>query len=209
VKGKQETVVPGQPRFDLSGGAVCLNFINTLDDRPTEAKETLNSFSDLVRFCEQSGILDPAQVEHYLGRNSVAPEQARAGLERAIELREALFAIFTAVVNRSEVSADALQTLNELSQEAGKRSILVERNRRFAWAFADRFSCDAVLWPIAQSAVDLLVLDRLLFVRTCSSKTCEWFFFDTSKNHRRRWCNMKVCGNQAKVARFYRRQKNA
>jgi predicted RNA-binding Zn ribbon-like protein len=44
-------------------------------------------------------------------------------------------------------------------------------------------------------------------VRACFSKTCEWFFLDTSKNHHRRWCDMTRCGNRAKVQRFYERKK--
>jgi predicted RNA-binding Zn ribbon-like protein len=34
-------------------------------------------------------------------------------------------------------------------------------------------------------------------------------FVDTSKNHSRRWCDMKVCGNRVKARKFYRRQKMA
>nr|WP_246221489.1 CGNR zinc finger domain-containing protein [Phytoactinopolyspora mesophila] len=31
---------------------------------------------------------------------------------------------------------------------------------------------------------------------------CGWYFLDTSRGRRRRWCNMKICGNQAKAARY-------
>jgi len=47
------------------------------------------------------------------------------------------------------------------------------------------------------------------YVRACASKTCQWFFLDTSKNHRRRWCDMTKCGNRAKFQRFYSRKKEA
>ena len=66
---------------------------------------------------------------------------------------------------------------------------------------------ESLLWPIARAAGDLLVSDQLPYVRTCVSKTCEWFFLDTSKSHHRRWCDMTRCGNRAKVQRFYARQK--
>ncbi|MDT0269060.1 CGNR zinc finger domain-containing protein [Streptomyces sp. DSM 44915] len=36
-------------------------------------------------------------------------------------------------------------------------------------------------------------------VRACDR--CGWFFIDSSRGRRRRWCSMKTCGNQAKVAR--------
>jgi predicted RNA-binding Zn ribbon-like protein len=66
---------------------------------------------------------------------------------------------------------------------------------------------ETMLGPIVGSAAELLASDNLPFVRACSSNTCQWFFLDTSKNHRRRWCSMKLCGNRAKVRKFYARQR--
>ena len=66
-----------------------------------------------------------------------------------------------------------------------------------------------MLWPIARAAADLLASPDVALVRTCSSPTCQWFFLDTSKNHHRRWCNMKVCGNRAKVRKFYAKRRTA
>jgi predicted RNA-binding Zn ribbon-like protein len=84
---------------------------------------------------------------------------------------------------------------------------LVPAKEGFEWKFGDLLDFDSVLWPIARSAAELLVSDQLAYVRACSSKACEWFFLDTSKNHHRRWCDMTRCGNRAKVRRFYARQK--
>lgn len=41
-------------------------------------------------------------------------------------------------------------------------------------------------------------LDRL---RVCADDTCRWVFVDRSPAGRRRWCDMRTCGNRAKVAR--------
>ncbi|MER9651090.1 CGNR zinc finger domain-containing protein [Mesorhizobium sp. M0199] len=30
---------------------------------------------------------------------------------------------------------------------------------------------------------------------------CGWLFVDISRGGKRRWCNMRVCGNREKVAR--------
>lgn len=40
--------------------------------------------------------------------------------------------------------------------------------------------------------------DRL---RVCADDTCSWLFVDRSPAGRRRWCDMRTCGNRAKVAR--------
>jgi predicted RNA-binding Zn ribbon-like protein len=64
-----------------------------------------------------------------------------------------------------------------------------------------------VLWPVARSASELLTSDDLAYVRGCASETCAWLFLDKTKNHGRRWCEMKTCGNRDKARRYYQRQK--
>ena len=41
----------------------------------------------------------------------------------------------------------------------------------------------------------------------CGNETCQWTFLDQSKNHSRRWCDMKVCGTQAKSRAYRARQR--
>lgn len=40
-------------------------------------------------------------------------------------------------------------------------------------------------------------------LKVCREHTCEWAFYDHSRNRSATWCSMKVCGNRAK-ARTYR-----
>jgi len=68
---------------------------------------------------------------------------------------------------------------------------------------------DRVLGPVARSAADLLTSPEVPQLRECASGTCSWLFVDRSRTHRRRWCDMKVCGNRAKARRHYQRQKKA
>lgn len=44
--------------------------------------------------------------------------------------------------------------------------------------------------------------------RICANDRCRWTFFDTSPTGRRRWCDMKTCGNRAKAARHRARTKS-
>jgi predicted RNA-binding Zn ribbon-like protein len=198
-------------RFELHGGVLCLDFVNTLDDRPSgKPNELVESYVDLAHFGEDTGILDPKQVDQLVEHSSASPEAARRALRDAIELREAIYAIVSAIVHKRPVLAMALATLNGYVQESAAHSRLVMNKGHFEWRL-DESGADfnAPLWPIARSAAELLGSDRLGFVRACSSKTCQWLFLDTSKNRRRRWCSMKLCGNRTKVRRFYVRQKKA
>lgn len=196
------------PRFDLIAGNVCLDFVNTLDDRHTKPKELLEHYDDLVRFGEDAGLLDPSQVERLLKRSSASAQRAQDTLRRARQLRETIHDVFWAVINKRPVPAGALERLNANVHTAAEHLRLVPVNGHFEWRFDDLSELDGLLWTIARSAANLLASEQLLFVRACSSKECEWLFLDTSKNHHRRWCDMKRCGNRAKVRKFYARQKN-
>ena len=43
--------------------------------------------------------------------------------------------------------------------------------------------------------------------KACPKDTCQWAFYDRSKNRSRRWCSMEVCGNQEKSRSFRERQR--
>ena len=196
------------PRFELIAGNVCLDFINTLDNRPSaEPKELLTQYTDLVRFAEDSGLIDAGTVDYLFEHSHVAPEKMQEALRKAIELREAMHDVFSAMVNKSSVPVGALAILNGYIQEAAGQARLVQVNGRFEWRFDFLTSPGSLRWPIARAAADLLASPDLALVRACSSATCQWLFLDTSKNHHRRWCSMKQCGNREKVRRFYARRR--
>jgi predicted RNA-binding Zn ribbon-like protein len=199
------------PKFELVGGNVCLDFVNTLDDRPSDKpKELLTNYYELARFGEDTGILRPEQLDYFFGRVHMAPDQAAEAVRRARNLREALHDIFWAVMRKQTVPQPAMDRLNENLQEAALHSRLVQSGERLEWRFDDlTYSFSAMLWPIARAAAELLASPDLARVRACSSPTCQWLFLDTSKNHHRRWCSMQQCGNRAKVRRFYARRKTA
>jgi predicted RNA-binding Zn ribbon-like protein len=46
-------------------------------------------------------------------------------------------------------------------------------------------------------------------LRVCANDTCGWLFVDHSPAGRRRWCDMRTCGNRAKVARHRARARAA
>jgi predicted RNA-binding Zn ribbon-like protein len=199
------------PRFELIAGTLCLDFINTLDERfSSEPKELLKSYLNLARFGEDTGILSDLQVDRLMTKSMQYPEGAQNALESAIRMREAMHEVFWALVQSKPVPRASLMILNGYVKDSAQHMNVVSRDGHFEWEFDSTDSdFDAPLWPIARSAADLLASEQVQFVRACASKTCEWLFLDESKNHRRRWCDMTKCGNRAKVKSFYTRQKKA
>ena len=198
-----------QPSFDLIAGNVCLDFVNTLDDRHIKPKELLGTYDDFLRFGEDAALLEASPGERLSKRSHTEPDRAQDALRRARELRESIHDVFWAIIEKRRVPSEALAKLNREIQISAEHLCLAPADGRFQWRFDDLSDFDALRWKIARSAGDLLASDQLPFVRACSSKDCEWFFLDTSKNHRRRWCDMKRCGNRAKVRRFYAKKRTA
>jgi len=192
---------------------VCLDFVNTLDDRYSgEPKELLQRYEDLARFAEDTELLDQAEADRLTRLSLHSAKEAEKVRGRAIQLREAIYAVLWALVQKKPVAAQDLEALNQWVQEAAQHCSLVEKGNekvaQFQWRF-DPAGNDlaAPLWPIARSAADLLASEQVQYVRACASKTCEWLFLDESKNHGRRWCDMTKCGNRAKARAFYDRKK--
>jgi predicted RNA-binding Zn ribbon-like protein len=196
------------PKFELTAGVLCLDFVNTLDGRSKpEPKELLKHYVDLARFGEDTGILSPQQTDRLFALSSATPEPAQRVLQAAIQMREAMYEIFSAKLDREPVPAAALFTLNQYLQMAAQHARLVPVNGLFEWRFEEApNNLEAPLWPIARSAAELLASEQLAYVRACAADTCQWLFLDSSKNHGRRWCDMKSCGNRAKFRRFYKRK---
>ena len=58
------------------------------------------------------------------------------------------------------------------------------------------------LLAIVKAALDDGSWARL---KVCVADTCQWAFFDASRNRSAVWCDMRVCGNRAKVREFRQR----
>lgn len=191
--------------LDLVGGTLCADFINSHDGR----EDWLTDYERLVCWGVHAGALDASTADRLRSRSTARPALAEAVLRRGCRLRSALGALFTAVAERASPSATDLETLNrELSIALG-RSELVPQGDGFVLTHdAGAADLDRVLWPVVRSAADVLTTDACSRIKVCDGESCTWVFLDTSRNRRRRWCDMSGCGNRAKARRHYRRSKS-
>jgi len=197
--------------FDLTGGLLCLDYANTLDNRTdVHPQELLNSYNDLVLWSQQADVLTEQEAQQILEKAEQHSSETTRVLKRAVEVREAIFRIFKAVAEDESPEDEDLVTLSALVAEAQKHAQIVPNTNGFHWDWTGKRSeLDCMLWPVVRSAADFLTSDDLDTVRVCASDSCNWLFIDTSKNHSRRWCNMKSCGNREKARRFYVRKKSS
>jgi predicted RNA-binding Zn ribbon-like protein len=196
--------------FNLSGGALCLDFTNTLGDRPRGRDEHLPDFAGLLSFARQAGVLPPAAARRLRRRAAGQPRRAQQAFRRARELREGLYRVFAALAHGRGPAAGDLDALNQALVRALPHARLRPRGAGFTWAWPeDSDQLDQVLWPVARSAAELLAAPGRPPLRECGSATCSWLFLDTSRGGRRRWCDMRICGNRQKARQHYRRQRLA
>ena len=127
-------------------------------------------------------------------------------LEYAIGLREALRAVLLAHNADGFVPADAASALDRAA--AARRLRLRFDKHGFGTLEPEADGVDGALGRllaiIHRSAAD----GTWARLKACRDDTCEWAFYDHTKNRSGAWCNMAVCGNRAK-ARAYRERRGA
>ena len=194
--------------FDLSGGSLCLDFINTVSGSRAHPIERLRSYEDLVSWGRQSGATTEDVAERLAQAAQRRPRDAANMLDEALRLREALFRVFFASVGLRAPDPTDVDLLNSALSEALRHHRVVKTPEGFAWGWADDGDAlERILWPVIHSAADLLTSPDLRRVRHCAGANCDWLFMDLSRNRTRRWCDMKGCGNRAKARRYYERHR--
>jgi predicted RNA-binding Zn ribbon-like protein len=184
------------------GGDLCLNFSNTIEFRDSErCIDTLHDYEYVLAWCEQNALIGAADAERLSGL--AAGRSGEAAFAAALDLRDALYHLFTGVIDDTRPASANLATVNDALARTPRT--LVPSSTGFAWSWAYGGDPAGVLAPIALAAGDLLTSERLQWVRQCPN--CGWLFLDTSRNHSRRWCSMDFCGSQVKSRRQYERRK--
>ena len=195
----------GPEPFKLHAGHPALELVNTLDLRfSAQAVDLIPTYKDLLRFATQLELLTAEQARK-LGR-SVEEKEAHQVLASTVELRGALAAVLYGRIGGSKPPAAQIQVLERQFHLAAqhRRLLAGDAHLEWSWSGVER-QAEIPLWMLAQAASDLLVSNEAELVKDCGDPTCRWLFLDLSKNHTRRWCNMKTCGNRMKARRHHAR----
>ena len=208
VMSEPKTVAT-EAEFEFSGGALCLDFANTVGDRPRLHKEKLTEYADLLRWAEQAGVLGPSDRQELERKAARREERSRRAFHHAVELREAIYRTFSALAAGDRPGAAQLAPLNAALLESLPHLRLESTESGYQWGWSGLGeSLDTPLWPVIRSAAELLTSPEIAQIRECASETCSWLFIDRSRTKRRRWCDMSTCGNRAKARRHYQRLKS-
>lgn len=188
---------------------LCVAFANTLHNHGSaEPRDDLADYTGLANWIQQEGATTTGESKELVREAARRPRAAATVFREAVEIRQVIYRIFSAGIKRRAPEVTDLATFNSALGEALFHSRIVQRTGSFA------LECDRskrplnwILWPVLQSAAELLTSEQLTRLRECAGVDCTWLFLDRSKNGTRRWCDMKGCGNRAKSRRHYERHR--
>ena len=191
----------------FDGGTLCLDFVNTVHDRKRKPlPDYLLNIFDLVAWAGKAGLLDRKHEKLLEKAVSAHPKEGTRFFNEAITFRELLYQMFYTISKGSPVTTADLVRYNDVAKKQFSDSIIMVSSGAYAKSWD--LPPDSLRWitaPILQDANDLLLSGKLSRVKECPN--CGWLFLDTTKNGKRRWCSMKVCGSNVKALEWYYRNK--
>jgi predicted RNA-binding Zn ribbon-like protein len=188
--------------FLFVGNCLCLDFVNTEKISDGARVDLLRDTSALAAWLKELAIFpDSFSLK---GREAEALAEART-------LRASLRKMMEQIAAGSEISSDTLAAVNRvLAHRQNYSQITHHTGNVFTKQIVAPYTEPLhLLAPIAEDAAELLFHGDLSLIRKCENPQCILFFYDTTKNHARRWCSMGACGNRAKAAAHYKRHKQS
>ncbi|MGW6724827.1 CGNR zinc finger domain-containing protein [Nocardia sp. NPDC055029] len=64
---------------------------------------------------------------------------------------------------------------------------------------------DAALTRLLIAVAEAVATSTWQRLKACREPSCRWAYYDHSRNRRRTWCSMDLCGNRAKARNHHRR----
>ncbi|HSO29574.1 MAG TPA: CGNR zinc finger domain-containing protein [Candidatus Sulfomarinibacteraceae bacterium] len=172
-----------------------LEFLNTRELESGQLVDRLVAPAHASAWFVDQGVVHPTDVLDW----------ADDELARVRAVRDALREVVDAVVEDRAPDAGSLDLVNEALASGSVPRLEIEGSTVWVGHRHGARSVDAALAALAEPIVLELESGRPDRFRTCANDTCRWAFYDTSPTGRRRWCDMKTCGNRAKAARHRQR----
>lgn len=158
----------------------------------------------LTAWLLHAGLATEADVR----RLTQSPPLARIAFDEGLTLLDAVGDVVEAFQRGAPLPHHAVQAVNRAleGRRVGLRLLAHGPDAALAEEVDIRFPA-GLLAPVAAAAAQLLSTGDRSRLRRCDAEACGRWFYDVSRNGRRRWCSMARCGNRAKVAAHYRRRR--
>lgn len=174
--------------YKLVAGRLSLNFINTVSWPDTNRRhDWLSSLANVQRWAIAVD-LNPAQLR-------------ASSLDAVRVARTTMTKVLRPLTHDEPPTKTAITTFNDdLSLVLARRCLDVST---LAWTWRHQSSQQRLLDPIYLDAADIASQSDHTRLGYCPS--CDWAFYDETRNRGRRWCDMADCGSRAKSRSYYHR----
>ncbi|MDJ1499460.1 CGNR zinc finger domain-containing protein [Xanthocytophaga agilis] len=189
----------------LCGGRLCLDFVNTVSSWTEEsATDYFANLSDFAYWCLRMKCIDPKECEKVVAKAET--NEAQVFLEEVKAFRQHVYTLLLRRSTHQKISSSHLSFLNTQLQSyipyVALESYANEIKREWKFPKAD---FRVLLAPIVYDAYELLLKNDTGRLKNCPK--CGWLFLDTTKNGKRKWCSMQMCGSNVKALEWYHRNK--
>jgi len=193
--------------FEYSSGSLCLDLANTWEDRSDPESDRLKGYGDLLDWAHGAGVVSERERGELLKLAHTEAAKSFGVFRTAHELRDTVFGLCSATAAGEKAPVREVAALNAALQTVPRQRLCCE-GACCEWEWpAGKPDLRQVLWPVIQSAADLVTSPDVSRIRECGAPDCNWLFIDRSRGGRRRWCDMSTCGNRAKARRYYERHR--
>ena len=196
-----------ESKFIKIGNHPSLDFINTQLMNKGKAIDLLEDLTDLVHWLGSEDLLTTEEAGEAIKRWDETDEAGRV-MDEARMLRAVLRDAVESLTKGGDVPQAALDEVNRLfRRDHGYNELVRSQTGLIHRVSLNLGEPSNLLVPIAKSAGELFCHGDRSLIKRCENPSCILFFYDTTKNHRRRWCSMEICGNRIKAAAFYQRRR--
>lgn len=176
---------------------------------PLEVVRSFVNSNDVEAGTDQLG--DPAALGDWLVEAGLLDPEAAGGLgpadlRRVVAVREALRAVLLAHAGEPLDAAGPMSVLNAAAERAPLVVRIVDEGRAELVPVAP--GVDAAVGRLLAIVERAIVDGTWTRLKVCRWDTCQWAFYDASKNRSGSWCSMAVCGNRAKAASYRQRRRS-
>jgi len=179
-----------------------VEFANTLEYDRGEPVDEVPEIESLLAWLAAHDLLSSRARAAEAGKLRRNPREAARRLSRFRHLREVLHGVATEITEGGHPGRGRLRDLNHILRHGLHYHQLRIGRDGSDYAVAQVGArLDQARAPIAASLAHFLADDGAARLRVCANPGCRYVFVDHSPTGRRRWCDMRTCGNQAKVAR--------
>lgn len=192
-------------KFISPSGDLFFDFVNTVVVKQGKEADLLEVPGDLFAWAVSAGLLEMHSAKGLAESAGSSPEEI---LDEAKGFRDILRGVAIDLSEGRPARPAAVEEINRhLRTGYGFRELVLEGSRPVMTFRKVIDEPRKLLAAVANDAATLLAEGDPSLVKQCESEECVLFFYDSTKNHSRRWCSMEGCGNREKARAYYRRKK--